>query len=428
MQKTKKKHARSVTKARRVRRWLAVGGILPGLLLVALTGLVLHSRAAGIRETRPASGAVITGSYLYYVLKGPDGFTIARAREGTNHQPLEAPHSLVAFSDAFGQTTADAVLSLQLSPDGRYLAIDGTRSDCELVWILDTRALTLSREPATASGTFLHWLPGASAAFLFRPMFPLGPDASPVNGIWQPGLWKVDAATGQHTNLDIHMASAFLVDAIVSPDEKRIIYSTTTGIGEGSTIWSIDSDGRGQTRLLQLTDLPQSIAGMFSWSPNGQMLAYERLADSPTPFLPASVWTMNSDGSHQHYLAEGDGGHGFALSWSPTGKAIAFVSRTNLTADLANLRAQSLESAVEIVDVNSGKVNSLAGPVQTGMQINTNPVWSADGSHITFLAFNPLNPEFGGSPRYWSVGAGDAQITPDAVLLTTPLMHVVAFQ
>lgn len=366
------------------------------------------------------------GPYLYYVLRQPGGFVLARARMGANHQPLETPRVVASFGGSFGQSTADTVISLQLSPDGRYLAIDGAHSDAELLWIFDTLRLSLTLEPPDVSGTFLHWLPGSGETFLFRPILPLGPDAPLNGGAWNPGIWLVNATTGTYINIDIRIPSTSLVDAIASPDGSQIIYSTTPGLGMGSDIWSIDTHGQNQMHLLKLSDDAQSIAGMFTWSPDGQSIAYERLADSPTPFLPAGLWVMNRQGGNQRLLARADGGHGFPLRWSPDSKKIAFVARTNLSTSMADQSVQALQSAIEVVDVGSGQVWSVASSTQTGVQINANPVWSSNGSWITFTAFDPLNPDVGGTVRYWSVKVGPIEINPSAALLSPATTHVIA--
>lgn len=428
MRNGKKRATRLVRK--RVGGWI-VSCMITGLLLVAAMllaqSLALHGQEIQSSGSRPVQRPGSAVSFLYYVLKSSSGFTLARASRGVNNQPTSAPQILASFG-RFGQNTTDNVLDMQLSSDKQYLAVDGTGSDYEQVWIFDTLQHKLKPEPVGASGAFLHWLPGGSDSFLFRPMFPQGPDAPLKNGVWNPGLWIVNAASGKITNFDIHTSSTSLVDAISTPDGSKIIYSTTDGPGTGSSIWSMKRDGTQRVQLLRLADAPQSIAGMFAWAPDGHTLAYERLADSPTPFLPAGIWTMESDGSHQHYLADGDGGHGFTLNWSPDGKAIAFVTRTNLDEKMADLQAQALQSAVEVVDVQNGKTRLLTGPAQTGMQINLHPTWSADGSRITFVACNPLNPVVGGSLRYWSLGAGAAMTRPSALPLSRPLLRVIAFQ
>ncbi len=413
------------------RRWwrTSVGAILLGLSVCALLAshAFLLSSHASFQPVPSPTGVSEPGStYLYYVLKMPTGFVLARAHKGQNAQPVDTPQQVASFGNGFGLTTADSVLSLQLAPNGHYLAIDGTRGDGELLWMFNTRTLSLSLEPAHVSGTFLRWLPGAHAAFLYRPMFPLGTEALDGQASWNPGLWIVDAATGTHTNLDLHMSSAFLVDAAASSDGKQFVYSTSTGLGAGSDIWNMNSQGGNQVRLLSLPDGVQNVAGQFTWSPDGQSIAYERLTDSPTPFLAAGLWTMNSRGGNQHYLTQTDGGHGFALSWSPNGKELAFIARTNLNQSLADQHTQSLQSAVETVNVSNGRVKLIAGVAQTGRQINASPVWSADSSQITFAAYNPLNPVVGGSPRYWSASINAGPTQPALVPLSPQLTQVVA--
>lgn len=409
---------------------LAVSVMLTGQWLLFQRGMA--ARSSELSTPPPVSEPTVprepdNSRYLYFVLKQPDGFVLARAHVGANNQPIDSPQIVAPFDNAFGQSTTDSIVSLQTSPDGRYLAIDGTYSDGELLWIFDTSNLTLKRVPASVSGTFLHWFPNTSGLFLYRPMFPLGPGAPLDRANWHPGLWLGNAESGTFINIDIHLPSTFLVDAIASPNGSQIVYSTSGGLGQGSDIWSVDRHGTHSEHLLKLSNDAQSIAGMFTWSPDGQSIAYERLGDSPTPFLPAGLWLMDQHGGHQRPLAQADGGHGFVLRWSPDSSKIAFVARTNLTASMADQSLQELQSAVNVVDVSSGRVWSVASPAITGVQLNINPVWSANNAQITFAAFNPLNPVIGGTVHYWSVQATAAgSIHPHAVQVSSPITHVIA--
>jgi Tol biopolymer transport system component len=236
----------------------------------------------------------------------------------------------------------------------------------------------------------------------------------------------VDAATGAIGNIDIHMPSAFLVDAIPSPDGSHIVYSTSKGLGLGSDVWMMSRDGGHTTHLFAMPGGARSIAGMFAWSPDGTRIAYERLSDSPTPFLPAGLWLMNTNGMQQRYLADTDGGHGFALTWSPDSHRIAYVLRTNVGDRSANFSAQSLQSAIAVVDTNSGHSWIVASHTQTGKQISTNPLWSANGEKLTFTAYNPFNLVLGGEPRYWSAQVTDRPAQSLVTPLTSSLMHIVA--
>jgi len=420
-------------------------GILTVLCLQNMLDFLPRARAqSAISRTLISPGAATTFhsprqsalsggkvSYSYYTLKQSDGFVLARAPKGSDGQPLQAPVPIAHFTDGFGLLESDNVLSMQLSSDGRYLAIDGTRDHGEQVWMYDVQHRTISLTPPNVIGNFLHWLPGpASHVFLYRPMFPMGPLAPMDGGGWNPGLWEVDAATGAHKNIDIGMPSAFLIDAAPSPDGTHIVYSTTLGLGMGSDTWLMNSDGSARTHLFNISAGAQSIAGFFTWSPNGTMLAYERLSDSPTPFLPAGLWVINADKlgmySQQRHLVDVDGGHGYAPVWSPDGRKIVFVKRTNVGDRLGDTNVQGLQSAIAVVDVTTGKAWELASPSQTGMSINANPVWMQNGNSITFTAFNPINRVVGGTPRYWSVRVVGPKSPAVLVPLTPPLADVVA--
>jgi hypothetical protein len=382
------------------------------------------------------------GAYRYYALKQQAGdFMLARAAIGSSGQPLGAPQPVATFGNGFGQLESDGIYTMQLSPDGCYLAIDGTLDHGEQVWVYDIRRMSLTMVPANVMGNFLSWLPGRGAgsnghSFLYRPMMPLGPGAPRVDGAWNPGLWIVNAATGQYRNIDIHMSSAFLVDAAASPDGARIVYSTSSGLGLGSQTWMMNADGSRQSLLFSLPGGGQSITAMFAWSPDGSAIAYERLSDSPVPFQPAGLWLMNGNGGASRLVATADGGHGYGLTWSPDGRSIAYIVRTNTGDRTADYNAQSLQCGIAILDVVSGTSRLIAAPTLTGMQINDHPEWITGGTgsmSITFTAYNPFNLVIGGSPRYWSAqvmlrasGLIAEQIRPQVIPNSPALSHIAA--
>jgi dipeptidyl aminopeptidase/acylaminoacyl peptidase len=416
-----------------------------GLLLLVLVGIVATvffidgkyrtsaSTYTATQQTQQspvqATAGVVPTSYLYYTLKQATGFVLARALKGNDGQPLSTPQAVAKFSDDFGLAASDSVLSMQLSPDGRYVAINGTRDDGEQVWMFDTQRLTMNLTPAYVLGNFLHWLPkqpnGNGHTFLYRPMLPLGPSAPLDSNNWNPGLWEVDAASGQHKNIDIHVPSAYLIDAAPSPDGSRIVYSTTAGLGLGSDTWLMNADGNSVTRLFRDSGGAQTIAALFMWSPDGKSIAFERLADSPTPFLPAGLWIMNSAGGQQRRLAETDGGHGYVPAWSPDSSKIAYVVRTNKSDKAADMQMQALQSAIAVVDVTTSRSWVIAAANQTGMPLNLNPLWSSDSTRITFTASNPTNLVTGSMPRYWSAHVMVQQMRSSVTPILTPVMSNV---
>lgn len=106
------------------------------LLLIAGIVLALYIRStSAYYHVRTSSASEHTNvadnshsppvAYLYYALKEPGGIMLARAPKGANNQPLSTPQPITLLGNGFGLSESDSVSSLQLSPDGNYLAIDG---------------------------------------------------------------------------------------------------------------------------------------------------------------------------------------------------------------------------------------------------------------------------------------------------------------
>jgi len=102
------------------------------------------------------------------------------------------------------------------------------------------------------------------------------------------------------------------------------------------------------------------------------------------------------------------------------------VSRTNPDDGQADQNTQALKSAVEVINLASQKVTTLANPALTGMQINASPTWDTTSSIVTFAAYNPLNPVLGGTIHYWSVSAQPGGTTPALTEIAQPVTHVIA--
>src|SRR5207253_5991533 len=121
-----------------------------------------YSYSHSISARRDVINHATTGSasnstaYIYFTLKQSTGFVLARAPKGSSGQPLGNPQPVAHFSNGFGLAESDSILGMQLSPDGRYLAIDGTGDHGEQVWIYDTQQMVIKLIPAYVLGNFLH--------------------------------------------------------------------------------------------------------------------------------------------------------------------------------------------------------------------------------------------------------------------------------
>ena len=327
-------------------------------------------RPIGPNAYAPSSQhATLPHQRVYFVERQAAGYMLM----ASDVAGAEAPVSLLP--DRFGAEDTDVVAALALSPDQRYLAIDAQRDHGDTVWTVATASGKLCTTPADAMGNFLHWLPDGEH-FLFRPYLPVGPSTA----AWHPGVWIVNAADGSHVNLALPnaMDATDVIDAAPSPDGSKIVLSTTTGLGAGSTVWQATPDG---LSVQQLFSSPDDV-GLFAWSPDGQQIAYESLAESTVPFRPAGLWLASAGMTQRQQVGDADGGHGFALSWSPDGHHLAFVTRLNASDSAADGQAGAVQSAVSVLDAPTNSIATIAGPQQTGQPRNFNPTWRADGTLV----------------------------------------------
>ena len=113
--------------------------------------------------------------------------------------------------------------------------------------------------------------------------------------------------------------------------------------------------------LRALTPVDSMVLANPSYSPDGRSIAYSRLRGGASQIV-----VINADGSNPRYLGEAGGVGG--ISWSPSGREIAYTSGKSTT-----LRA---------VDVTSGKDREIARNVVEVQQVIS---WRSDGLAIRYL-------------------------------------------
>ncbi len=244
--------------------------------------------------------------------------------------------------------------------------------------------------------------PEISENMTFRPL------AIPFRTIWYPsisgdGNWITFPVTDENNVTEIYYMNAaggeprkltndslFKYTTDISPDGSMILYSRGNSrqirFG-GQSLWTVSTLG-GVPKMV-------SDAGMGGqWSPDGRMIAY--LGQSGT--LGSSLWIMNSDGSNkQMVLQDSMGGPGsrLSLSWSPDGKALAW---------LRNWKGpEGTYQEIIIRDVESGDEHQL-----TSDQKNIDEVCWIAGGYIIY------STNLGGASNLWAIredGGDPIQIT-----------------
>jgi len=125
-------------------------------------------------------------------------------------------------------------------------------------------------------------------------------------------LCKVDLNAGKGIT-NISHSNNLEQMPFVSPDGKKIFYSSFPMGANEPQIWSVDIDGRYPTQIR---------AGAFPQiSPDGKKILYEYLYNSVT-----QIWCMNTDGTGESQLTQNQNYDCMQPRWSPDGQTIVFAS------------------------------------------------------------------------------------------------------
>jgi Tol biopolymer transport system component len=146
-----------------------------------------------------------------------------------------------------------------------------------------------------------------------------------------------------------------------SPDGKRLAYQRDF---DGSGIYVINVDGTGQRRLSPTPGFDVTP----SWSPNGTQLVYARLYSAPQANHPplTDIRVMNADGTGDHAILASTV---FSVEprWSVNDQ-IVFMSLMN-----------GSDLDIYVMNVDGSRVTRITDGAN-----NADPVWSPDGTRITF--------------------------------------------
>lgn len=170
-------------------------------------------------------------------------------------------------------------------------------------------------------------------------------------------LWLQDLAGGR---VVLPAPSNYVSSPAISPDGRRLVYSSRKDTQIDSDLFLADIDGTGARNLTNNPGIDTSP----TWSPSGQQIAF--ISDrSGTPQL----WMMGADGTNSRRLVQ-EGGHCDSPSWSPDGRHILYSWQA----------PRQWKHDIYILEVASGKIFQLT----SGLGSNESPSWSPDGRHIAF--------------------------------------------
>jgi Tol biopolymer transport system component len=193
-----------------------------------------------------------------------------------------------------------------------------------------------------------------------------------------------------------------VLDAVVSPDGKRVIFSATPS--EDIWLGAIDVDGSNLTIYPVPAPLPGRRARNLSLSPNGQACAFTW--NRQVSYRgEGQVWVMDADGSNQRPLGPADT-YDYDLAWSPDGRTLAFARWDSPDPDMRSTERAAWISSLWLIDVASGQERLLLS--SEGQYAHWSPRWLPDGAGLVLLSTR------GGAADLWFVrpdGTGLQQLT-----------------
>lgn len=255
-----------------------------------------------------------------------------------------------------------SLFDVQPAPAGSFLLVELGCPNGQTVLFLDTGSGSLTQPVTDSDSHFLAWANDGKSAYLKADSFG---EANVLR-----------AYTGGKQNiLDI---DRWTYDLATQSDSDDFVFTFSRGLGTGSEMTLAQGS---------LHDFQQLYVDRFHYlsfarySADGSRIAFLKIPDSQTPFTVGELWVMDADGSNARKLADVDAGHGYAASWSPDGKWIAFVKRENVQDESADRSSDSLISNIYLVDVQGGELRQVthltSGRAET-------PHWSPDGNTLAF--------------------------------------------
>ncbi len=189
-------------------------------------------------------------------------------------------------------------------------------------------------------------------------------------------------------------------DPRVSPDGRRVAFVLTGIDSEAnayvSSIWMAETDNPASVRPLTNPAGDEPVREtMPRWSPDGSRLAFASNRDGAT-----RLWVIDPDGGEAERVGDHSGNLA-GLTWSPTGKALAFTSappapspesdpqpdvystdRLRYKFNGRGLMEDERRNAVWVMDVKTGDATQLTD----SWWDDANPAWSACGDYIYFTS------------------------------------------
>lgn len=327
-----------------------VGGIVLGL--VAAIGLVV---AAGDRVELAVDG-------------------VSPADGG---QPSVLTDIRVTFTEPVDRATAEAHFHIEPSSEGEFRWEDDATVVFAPAGALEpaqTYAVTIGPDVISQRGRRMRRAESWSFTPRASGVLYLAPGDVQIRGLWYIEL----DGTGSR---EVFFSEYGIYDFAPSPDGSQMAV-TVFDEGGATDLWLVDASGENPRRLTDCS--PGSCAGP-AWSPDGDLLAYERLEQALTGGSgPSRVWLFDLESSETAPVYEDNQVLGFGPRWSADGERLAFFD--------ANA------GAIRVVDLATGEGDLI--PSQMGEVGSFDPT----GGSMVYVDIRAVGRQY--YPQLWEAELG----------------------
>ncbi len=292
---------------------------------------------------------------------------------GSVHAQVPRP---VTFDDLDGvrHDNETFFVTLDLSPDGKYLAIGRGRA----LQVLDTDTGRVLHD--LGEGRLPRWSPSGDRLAFY----------SIRSGAMQ--LWTWDADNGQvqqltdlQAGVDPDPTTRILSPAIEafdyawSPDGTRLVFASRVAFPlpgwDGKAPLVLDRTTPSELTLSGVFTHPGGLAGGIAESPDGKQWLYR--ASKRGEVLLSRLFVVDVE-TRTAAMLDGQSGNLFHPQWSPDGRWIAFAVIDESSSDIFSVS----HSEIRVRDTIGGTESVVA----SGAGIRYRPRWSGDGKAIAYLS------------------------------------------
>jgi Tol biopolymer transport system component len=272
-------------------------------------------------------------------------------------------------------------------------------------------------------GWYHSWSPdGQKLAYVSsRPLDGGQNEREPISG----NVWVMNADGSRAAPLTWLTNNMITTRAVLwSPDGSKLAFLSNRALNGSNrkntkegvfNIWLMNADGSKAMPLTRFTVAGINILNVI-WAPDGGRLAFLSNcaldgSDARAANIATNIWTVNADGSSIKTLTRFQRVDIGALDWSPNGSRVVFSSNGAL--DGSDAGNQHFARNIWIMKADGSTEFPLTRSAAWGGD-NTNPLWSPDGSLISFASTRPQGGSTRSATNVWVMkadGSGAVALT-----------------